>query len=83
MGEAMKVNGIRTLDQVQPGEKARVSGLLCKGMIRRRLMDIGLSEQTEVECVGRSPMGDPSAYCIRGAIIAIRAEDGRKILVES
>ena len=49
--------------------------------MRRRLLDIGLSDGTEVQCVGRSPMGDPSAYLIRGAVIAIRSNDSRGVKV--
>lgn len=47
--------------------------------MRRRFLDIGLIEDTPVECIGRSPAGDPSAYLIRGAVIAIRAEDSASI----
>ena len=64
---------------MKPGDKAVVRKLLNEGSIRRRLMDIGLIENTLVECVGKSPMGDPSAFLIRGAVIAIRSEDCGKI----
>ena len=57
--------------------------LVSTGSIRRRLLDIGLVENTEVECLGRSPAGDPCAYLIRGAVIAIRSEDCRNILVQA
>ena len=50
--------------------------------IRRRLMDIGLTENSKIECIGKSPTGDPSAYLICGAVIAIRASDCADILVE-
>ena len=71
-----------SLPALQPGQRARVCALLNEGSIRRRLLDIGLIENTVVECLGKSPAGDPGAYLIRGAVIAIRAEDGRKILIE-
>jgi ferrous iron transport protein A len=71
-----------TLDQIQVGESATVSALWHSGSMRRRLQDIGLIQNTTVECVGRSPAGDPSAYLIRGAVIAIRASDASKICVE-
>ena len=41
----------------------------------------GLIEQTRVVCLGRSPMGDPSAYLIRGSVIALRRCDCRAIRV--
>ena len=70
-----------TLKDMIPGEKATVKELLSSGTIRRRLLDIGLTENTEVECIGKSPAGDPSAFLIRGAVIAIRSEDSKNILV--
>lgn len=70
------------LHELAPGERARVRALRMSGRMRRRLLDLGLVENTEVLCVGRSPLGDPSAYAIRGAVIAIRAADGANILLE-
>lgn len=49
--------------------------------MRRRLQDIGLIEGTEILCLNRSPSGDPTAYLIRGAVIALRKEETEKILV--
>ncbi len=71
------------LDAVQPGWGAQVCGLRSTGRMRRRLLDIGLVEGTWVECLGRSPGGDPSAYRIRGAVFAIRREDSADILVRN
>ena len=70
-----------TLYDIQIGEKEIVEELKTTGAMRRRLLDIGLSSGAVVECVGRSPMGDPSAYLIRGAVIAIRARDCRGVIV--
>ncbi len=70
-----------TLNHLKPGEKAVVKELLASGSMRRRFLDIGLIENTPVECLGRSPGGDPSAYLIRGAVIAIRSEDSEDILL--
>jgi len=72
-----------SLNDIRPGERAVVSALRSVGSMRRRLLDIGLVENTCVECVGRSPCGDPSAYLIRGAVIAIRAEDSSGIMVRA
>lgn len=51
--------------------------------IGSRLRDIGFSEGCEVRCVGRSPLGDPSAFSVRGAVIALRREDSACIDVET
>ncbi len=71
------------LNELRPGECATVTGLETEGAMRRRLLDIGLVEDTRVECLGRSPGGDPSAYLIRGAVIALRGRDCAGILVDA
>ena len=72
-----------SLNDIAPGEHAVISSLQSTGSMRRRLLDIGLIENTHVECLGRSSGGDPSAYLIRGAVIAIRSEDCANILIHS
>ena len=70
------------LHELAPGQKGRVVALHTTGTMRRRLMDIGLTEHTVVQCLGRSPGGDPCAYWIRGAVIALRAKDTERVVVE-
>lgn len=70
------------LNQMTEGQHARVAELLATGSIRRRLLDIGLVEGTDVACLQKSPAGDPVAYLIRGAVIAIRGEDSSQILMD-
>lgn len=77
------MNSNKYLSDILPGESAVIASLNLTGSIRRRLLDIGLTPDTCVECLGRSPGGDPAAYLIRGAVIAIRSEDSRKILIKA
>lgn len=71
------------LCDMKTGTYATVIKLDTKGDLRRRLMDIGLVKGTLVECVRKSPAGDPKAYLIRGAVIALRKEDAKTVLVEA
>lgn len=75
------MNETRRLCDIGVGESAVVEQLQIHGSMRRRMLDIGLCGGTEVRCVGRSPMGDPGAYLIRGAVIAIRDCDSRGVIV--
>ena len=70
-----------SLNELNPGETAVVKELKTRGSIRRRLLDIGLVKDTKIECVVKSPAGDPAAFLIRGAVIAIRSEDMKDIVV--
>ena len=71
------------LKNLSLGKKARVKVLTSDGAIRRRMLDLGLISDTEVEVLQKSPSGDPTAYHIRGAVIALRSEEAGKILVEA
>ena len=72
----------RTLCDLRPGESASVVALHLSGGMRRRLLDLGLIDKTRVLCLGRSPGGDPTAFLVRGAVIALRATDCRGILID-
>ena len=74
---------IISLKEMQPDQKAQIKALTASGSIRRRLLDIGLVEGTEIKCVGKSPAGDPSAFYIRGAVIALRSEDSSNVMAEA
>jgi len=79
-----KVNIMRknTLNELKKGEKAIVKELQIEGSMKRRLLDIGLIKDSIVECVLESPLKDLKAYWIRGALIAIRSNDAKKIFIE-
>ncbi|AEG59170.1 FeoA family protein [Desulforamulus ruminis] len=70
-----------TLYELPVGQSATVSSIQAQGMVRRRLMDLGLVPGTRVETLRISPAGDPKAYKIRGTVIAFREEEGSQILV--
>lgn len=68
---------------VPVGGTARLRRLsLADGSMRRRLLDLGLIEGTCITCLQKSPSGDPTAYFVRGTVIALRAGDAAHILVE-
>lgn len=71
----------KTLHNMREGTSARVTELRVEGGMRRRLQDMGLIEGTSVICLQRSPSGDPIAYLIRGAVIALREEDSSLVFV--
>ena len=75
------MDSVLRLSELTPGEWGRVARLTAEGAMRRRLLDIGLVENAPVHCIGKSPGGDPSAYLICGAVIAIRAADAARVLV--
>lgn len=74
---------VERLDRLGPGEDAevvRLSGAV-QGAQRRRLLDLGVVPGTVVRAELASASGDPVAYRIRGALIALRAAQARGVLV--
>ena len=64
------------------GEKGKVKTIMIDGLMKRRLLDLGLINNTLVEALHKSPFGDPIAYFIRGTVIALRNDIASQILVE-
>ncbi len=71
------------LCDLAPGQTASVAELRLSGDMQRRLLDLGMIAGTPVTCVGRSPGGDPAAYLVRGAVIALRDSDCRHVTVSA
>lgn len=74
--EASELYGEQHLAELRAGQRGRVLGLspACRGAERRRLLDLGFVPGTEIEVDLVSPMGDPTAYRVRGAVVALRRE---------
>ncbi len=73
-----------TLTALNLGESGMVLGLSknCRGMQRRRLMDLGIVPGTEITAELRSASGNPTAYNIRGAMIALRKEHAHLVHIQ-
>lgn len=70
------------LCDINIGKTARVLTLGGNGSIVRRLRDMGMVEGTSVMPVMVSPLGDPRAYKLRGAVIALRRRDAAHVAVQ-
>lgn len=73
----------QTMWELSHGQDATVVAVTAHGAMRRRLQDIGLVPGTRVKCINRGMFGEPTAYCIRGAVVALRHEDAAGVIVES
>ena len=84
LSEEAEAGPRRTLAEAERGETVRVTALspACQGPQRRRLLDLGVVPGTEITPELVSGGGDPVAYRIRGALIALRREQAEWIEVE-
>jgi DtxR family Mn-dependent transcriptional regulator len=74
---------VKRLSSLRPGETARVLRIsrACRSANRRRLLDLGFVPGTVVEVAMVSPMKDPTAYRVRGTLMALRREQADMIQV--
>lgn len=72
-----------TLDKIPTGEFAVVMNVDTQISLKQRLYDIGLVPGTKIKVVHQSPAGNPRAYLVRGAVIALRNCDAEKIYVRA
>ncbi|MBE3587999.1 MAG: ferrous iron transport protein A [Thermoanaerobacteraceae bacterium] len=70
------------LSELPVGQWGRVVSLQKGDVSGYRLLDLGLVPGTAVQAVRRSPVGDPTAYHIRGALIALRREEAARVMVK-
>lgn len=71
-----------TLDQLKRGQIAKITDLTERGANRSRLLDLGILPGTRVEIEMKSPLGDPTAYRIRGAVVALRRVQAQQIKIQ-
>ncbi len=71
-----------TLDNMKVGSSGTITAVGGEGILRCRLLDMGLIPQTVVTVSKVAPMGDPMELSLRGYILTLRKEDARNIEVE-
>lgn len=72
----------KTLNELKIEEIGVVYEIIGEETIKRRLLDLGLIEGTNIKPVLVSPSGDPKAFEFRGSLIAIREEDAKNIKIK-
>lgn len=73
---------IENLNQLPLNKSGKIKNINCDEGIKRRLLDMGLVNGTNIEPILVSPSGDPRAFLVRGTIIAIRKEDAKDIKIK-
>jgi len=70
---------MRTLNEAQVGETVNVIRLNGEGILRRRIMEMGITKGCDVTLLNIAPLGDPIEVEIRGYSLTIRKKDAEII----
>ena len=71
-----------TLDMLNAGESGVITAVGGEGVLRCRLLDMGLIPQTRITVSKIAPMGDPMELQLRGYVLKLRREDARSIEIK-
>ena len=73
---------IMTLKDIKCGETVKVKKLQGNGPIKRRIMDMGITNGAKIYVRKLAPLGDPIQINVRGYELTLRKADAEMILVE-
>ena len=71
-----------TLEKLKPGQKGDILTVGGTGALRRRLLDMGLTPNTQVMVRKIAPMGDPIEIYLRGYELTLRKSEAENIEIE-
>lgn len=72
---------VKTLIELNSGEKAVIKGFQQDMPLQSRLVEMGILPGVEIRLVKKSPFNGPVALKVRGYYVSIRSEDASNILV--
>ncbi|WP_097026727.1 FeoA family protein [Clostridium peptidivorans] len=72
---------METLNNAKVGNFVEVQDIFAQGLLRERMLALGVIKGTSIEVIRRGPSGDPTVYDIRGAMIALRKEEASLIMI--
>ena len=70
------------LKNLSIGDEVIIKNVLADGEIKKRLYDLGFIKGSKIKCILKSPLNNPTAYFIKGTIIALRDDVAKKIICE-
>ncbi len=82
--EIIEEPDIARLSSLNKNEKAKIVGISkeCRGENRRRLLDLGFVNGAQISIDLINPLSEPTAYLIKGSVIALRKDQASKILIQ-
>jgi ferrous iron transport protein A len=71
-----------TLKDLKPKESGKVISIGEKGVVRRRIMDMGVTPGAIIKVIKIAPLGDPIEVNLRGYELSLRKDEAKQIVIE-
>jgi len=72
-----------TLADLKPGQSGEIRKINIAGVLKRRLMDMGVVSGTDVRVEKIAPLGDPIEVRIKSYSLSLRRGEAKNIEVEA
>jgi Fur family ferric uptake transcriptional regulator len=73
---------ITLLSEMKEGETGRISRVGGCGMLRRRILEMGMTPGTEIYIEKYAPLKDPLELIVKGYHVSLRVEEAARIMVQ-
>ena len=73
---------MKKLNEVECQTTVKVTKLTATGLLRERLLGLGITTGALIDVIKKGPKNNLTVYNIRGAMIALREEEGSLIMVK-
>jgi DtxR family Mn-dependent transcriptional regulator len=80
---AMPVSTAVRLSELPIGGMGTVQRVEAKGQIKKRILEMGVTNGTQIQVRGVAPMGDPIDVMVKGYHLSLRKNEAAMIIVES
>lgn len=70
---------MRTLNNLSVGDKMRVTNIDKDSVVKRKLLDMGITPGVEIEVTGKAPLGDPIEVLVRGYKLTLRNNEAKVV----
>jgi Fe2+ transport system protein FeoA len=72
----------RYLSEIKINENVTVVNVLGEGLLKRRLLDMGITPGTEIVLKKKAPLGDPLQFYLRGYNLSLRQSEAKLVVIE-
>lgn len=69
-------------DLHRKGQRARIVDISGDDAVAVRLMEMGLTEDAEIELIGFAPLGDPVEFLLRGYRLSLRKAEASRVCIQ-
>ena len=73
---------LKTMDEMVVGQTAIVVSVNGERRIKRRLFDMGITNNTEIYLRKKAPLGDPIEITLRGYELTLRKDEANMVVIK-